>query len=296
MDKLAESKNDLVYETGEPVLYETRGSVAIVTMNRPRYNNAQNNQMTYALDAAFMRAAHDDKIQAILLLGAGKNFSGGHDLGSPGRDSHVPIADRRSGWWDGTDKPGAEKLYVREQEVYLGMCRRWREIPKPMIAAVQGACIAGGLMLAWICDFIVASDDAYFLEPALLMGVPGVEYFAHAFEMSPRIAREFLMLGEKMTAARAYEVCMVNRVVPAAQLADEALSIAGKLAEKSRFAMALAKQAMNFVDDLQGKRSAMDGVFAMHHLAHAHNQMTTGTIIGGQTADSMKKLNRGDKP
>ncbi|MEI9930331.1 MAG: hypothetical protein WDM89_07200 [Rhizomicrobium sp.] len=86
---------------------------------------------------------------------------------------------------------------------------------------------------------------------------------------------------------------MVNRVVPAAQLADEALKIAGKLAEKSRFAMALAKQAMNFVDDLQGKRSAMDGVFAMHHLAHAHNQMTTGTIIGGQTADTMKKLNRG---
>ena len=101
------------------------------------------------------------------------------------------------------NKPGGEFLYAREQEVYLGMCRRWREMPKPTIAMVQGACIAGGLMLAWVCDLIVASEDAFFPDPVVRMGIPGVEYFAHVHELNPRIAKEFLFLGERMTAARA---------------------------------------------------------------------------------------------
>tara|TARA_B100000678_G_scaffold266540_1_gene251482 strand:- start:302 stop:1168 length:867 start_codon:yes stop_codon:yes gene_type:complete len=276
------------YETDQPVLYDARGPIAVITMNRPRYHNAQNNQMTYALDEAFMRAVADDDIRAIILCGNGKNFSSGHDLGSPGRDSQVPVMDRRMPWWDGVGKAGAEQQFVREQEVYLGMCRRWRDIPKPTIAAVQGACIAGGLMLAWVCDFIVASDDAYFMEPALAMGVPGVEYCAHAFEMAPRIAREFLMLGEKMSATRAYELHMVNRLVPSDKLMDEAVAMAERAATRSRFSLALAKQMLNFVDDLGGKRTAMDGAFALHHLGHAHNQLLGGSLIGTQTKDSMR--------
>ncbi|MGE4431287.1 MAG: enoyl-CoA hydratase [Sphingobium sp.] len=277
-----------IYETETPVLYETRGPVAIVTMNRPRYSNAQNNQMTYALDDALMRAAGDDDVAAIILCGAGRNFSGGHDLGTPGRDSHIPIADRRTPWWNAVGKPGVEQQYVREQEVYLGMCRRWRELPKPTIAAVQGACIAGGLMLAWMCDIIVASRDAFFLEPALSMGVPGVEYFAHAFEMSPRIAREFLLMGEKMDAERAYAVGMVNRLAQPETLMEEAMAVAERLATRSRFSLALAKQMMNFIDDVQGKRAAMDGAFAFHQLGHAHNQLSGESLIGRQTKDSMR--------
>lgn len=280
------------YETLEPVRYETRDAVAIVTMNRPRYHNAQNNQMTYALDAALMRAAGDDAIGAIVLCGAGRNFSAGHDLGSPGRDGDQPIEQRVTPWWNAVGKPGVEQQFVREQEVYLGMCRRWRELPKPMVAAVQGACIAGGLMLAWICDIIVASRDAFFLEPALTMGVPGVEYAAHAFEMPPRIAREFLMLGEKMPAARAYEVGMVNRLVDREALMDEALAIADRLAIRSRFSLAMAKQMMNFVDDVQGRRVAMDGSFAFHHLGHAHNQLLGGSLIGAQDRSSMQRNTR----
>jgi enoyl-CoA hydratase len=285
----AENLQPPVYETDQAVLYEKRGAIAIVSMNRPRYNNAQNNQMTYALDDAFTKASSDDEVAVIVVRGEGKHFSAGHDMGTPGRDSHMPIPQRRSPWYNSVGKPGAEEQFVREQEVYLGMCRRWRDIPKPMVAAVHGACIAGGLMIAWMADIIVAAEDAFFSDPVLHMGVPGVEYFAHPFEMHPRIAREFLMLGEKMSAARAYEVGMVNRVVPADRLLDEVLEIARKLSERPRFGMVLTKQAINFIEDLRGKRTGMEGVFTMHQLAHMHNRLTAGDIAGGQTAASMRE-------
>ncbi|MGA0881890.1 MAG: enoyl-CoA hydratase-related protein, partial [Burkholderiaceae bacterium] len=132
-----------------------------ITMDRPAFHNAQNSQMTYALDAAFRQAVDDDAVKVIVLAGEGKHFSAGHDIGTPGRDINKSFP-RVHLWWDHTNKPGGEYLYVREQEVYLNMCRRWRDLPKPTIAMVQGACIAGGLMLAWVCDFIVASEDAFF--------------------------------------------------------------------------------------------------------------------------------------
>ncbi len=135
-----------VYETDTPVRYETDGPVAWITMDRPQFNNAQNSQMTYALDAAFGRATDDDAIKVIVLAGEGKHFSAGHDIGTPGRDQLVPF-DRKLMFGDHTTRPAAELLYTREHEVYLGMCRRWRDIPKPTIAMVQGACIAGGLTL-----------------------------------------------------------------------------------------------------------------------------------------------------
>ena len=115
------------YETDEPVLYEVADSVAWVTMSRPRYNNSQNSQMTYALDAAFRRAIDDDAVKVIVLGGAGKHFSAGHDIGTPGRDVKLSF-DRVHLLPDHVKKPGAEFLYTREQEVYLGMCRRWREL------------------------------------------------------------------------------------------------------------------------------------------------------------------------
>lgn len=272
-----------------PVLYEIRGHVALITLNRPKYGNAQNTHMLYALDAAFMRAVEDDQVGAIVLTGAGKHFSSGHDLGTPGAYDWVRDVDKKTAWYEGGRRPGAEGQYVSEQEAYLGLCRRWRDIPKPTVAAVSGACIAGGLMLAWICDLIIASEDAYFSDPVLTMGVPGVEYFAHAFEMPSRLAREFLMLGEKMPAARAHEVGMVNRLAPRETLLDEALQIGERLAQRPRFAVALAKQAFNFIDDLQGKRNAMEGVFAMHHLAHAHNRLVHGSPVAVSSPQEIKK-------
>ncbi|MBS0542289.1 MAG: enoyl-CoA hydratase, partial [Proteobacteria bacterium] len=259
--------DNAVYETGSPVQYAVADGIATVTMSRTEFNNAQNSQMTYALDAAFRRAVDDDAVKVIVLRGDGKHFSAGHDIGTPGRDINKPF-DRVHLWWDHTNKPGGEYLYVREQEVYLSMCRRWRELPKPTIAMVQGACVAGGLMLAWVCDLIVASDDAFFQDPVVRMGIPGVEYFAHPYELNPRIAKEFLMTGDRMGAERAYQMGMVNRVVPRAQLEAETYALAGRVARQPRMGLALTKQAINHVEDLQGKRTAMDAVFAWHHFAH----------------------------
>ena len=292
MDSLVEPKKvEIDYETDEPVLYAVEGPVAFVTMSRTKYNNVQNSQMTYALDDAFRRAVDDDTVKVIVLRGAGKHFSAGHDIGTPGRDLHKSW-DRKHLWPDHVNKPGAELLYTREQEVYLGMCRRWREIPKPTIAAVQGACVAGGLMLAWVCDLIVATEDAFFQDPVVRMGIPGVEYFAHAFEMHPRIAKEFLFLGDRMPAARAYELGMVNRVVPRDALDETVKSMALRIAEMPRLGLSLTKQAINHVEDLRGKRTAMDAVFHMHHFAHAQNDLVSGNSLGGLDGKSMAAANK----
>ncbi|PBJ22274.1 1,4-Dihydroxy-2-naphthoyl-CoA synthase [Pseudomonas sp. ACN8] len=275
----------------EVVLYEVRGAVALVTMNRPEFHNAQNSQMTYALDAAFRRACDDDEVKVIVLRGAGKHFSAGHDIGTPGRDVDKTF-DRASLWYDHVNKPGGEFLYAREHEVYLGMCRRWREIPKPTIAMVQGACIAGGLMLAWVCDLIVASEDAYFADPVVRMGIPGVEYFAHVHELNPRIAKEFLFLGERMPAPRAYQMGMLNRVVARDELEQQTLDIAGRIAQMPRLGLQLSKQAVNNAEDLMGKRATMDMVFGLHHFAHAHNELVSGDRLGGYDAKAMASSQR----
>lgn len=283
--------DNAVYETDNPVRYAVADGIATVTMSRTEFNNAQNSQMTYALDAAFRRAVDDDAVKVIVLRGDGKHFSAGHDIGTPGRDINKPF-ERVNLWWDHTNKPGGEYLYAREQEVYLNMCRRWRELPKPTIAMVQGACVAGGLMLAWVCDLIVASDDAFFQDPVVRMGIPGVEYFAHPYELNPRIAKEFLMTGDRMGAERAYQMGMVNRVVARAQLEAETYALAARIGTQPRMGLALTKQAINHVEDLQGKRTAMDAVFAWHHFAHTHNELLSGDKLGGYDAKAMVSANK----
>jgi enoyl-CoA hydratase len=282
-------------ETDEPVVrYERRGGAALITMNRPRYRNAQNSVMTYALDDAFERATGDGDVRVIVLAGSGEHFSAGHDIGTPGRDVHVPYDHKAVIWWDHTDKEGADARYAREMEVYLGMCRRWREIPKPSIAMVQGACIAGGLMLAWVCDLIVASDDAFFADPVVRMGIPGVEYFAHPWMLGPRFAKEALFTGERFSAQRGYELGMVNRVVPRADLAKTTFALADKIAAMPPFGLALAKRAVNQCEDLMGMRTGMDSTFGLHHVAHAHNAETGPDSLAGLNARTMKSA--GERP
>ena len=290
MDDFARASNP-VYETDEPVSYKVEGAAAWIMLNRPKFNNAQNGQLLYALDAAFRRAVDDPAVKAIVLGGEGKHFSAGHDIGTPGRDVGVSRP-RVHLFPDHADKPAAEFLYTREQEVYLGFCRRWREIAKPTIAMVQGACVAGGLMLAWVCDLIVASEDAFFQDPVVLMNIPGVEYWAHAFELPPRVAAEFLMLGERMTAQRAQQFGMVNRVVPRDNLREECAKIAGQLADRPALGLWLTKQAIAHAEEQRGKRLTMDAVFHMHHFAHAQNDLTTGSSIGNLDSKAMASANK----
>jgi enoyl-CoA hydratase len=276
-----------------PVLYSQAGAVAVISLNRPQYRNAQNSAMTYALDAAFHRAAIDGAVAVIVLRANGEHFSAGHDIGSPGRDIDVSYP-RLTMWPDHVGKPGIESRLNRESEVYLELVRRWRDIPKPTIAAVQGACIAGGLMLAWACDLLVAAENAFFSDPVLRMGAPGVEYFAHPWQMGPRFAKEFLFLGERVDAIRARELGMVNRVVPPADLDTTVMEIANKIAAMPRMALTLTKKAINFAEDAMGLREGIDHSFALHQLAHASSaEVSGGDAILGATPQSLKNADKG---
>lgn len=283
---------DPIYEEDEPVLYAVEDGIAYVTLNRVKYHNSQNGQMLYALDDVFYKATGDDEVKVIVLRANGKHFSAGHDIGTPGRDYHVGRPDRRSMNYDHAGKPGAELAFVREQEVYLEFCRRWRAIPKPTIAQVHKGCIAGGLMLAWVCDLIIASDDAFFQDPVVQMGFPGVEYFAHPFELNVRQAKEFLMLGERWSAERVLAAGMINKVVPRDELEAAVKDWADKIAKQPRMGLNLTKIALNQAEDLQGKRAAMDAAYGYHHFAHANNTIVKGDYIAGFDAKKMAKSNK----
>jgi len=282
--------------TEDVVSYEVIDRVAWVRLNRPQYRNAQNSAMTYALDAAFTRAVNDDDVAVIALAGNGDHFCAGHDIGTPGRDVDVEFERKAVIHWTHVDKQGGDLRWARESEVYLGMCRRWREIPKPMIAAVHGACIAGGLMLAWSCDFIVASDDAFFSDPVVRMGIPGVEYFAHPWVMNPRAAKEFLYTGDRFSAQRAHDLGMVNQIVPRDELESTVSAMASRIAAMPRFGLALTKKAINQAEDLQGLRAGMDSVFGLHHFAHAHNAEVSTDSLGGLDAKKMAEQNKKQAP
>ena len=279
--------------SADVVTYEVTGGIARIRLNRPEYRNAQNSVMTYALDAAFQQATDDDAVKVIVLSGNGDHFCAGHDIGTPGRDVDVEYERKAVIHWTHVDKEGGDLRWARESEVYLGMCRRWREVPKPVIAMVHGACIAGGLMLAWSCDFIIASDDAFFSDPVVRMGIPGVEYFAHPWVMNPRAAKEFLFTGDRFTAARAQELGMVNQVVARADLESTVIALAERISAMPRFGLALTKKAVNQAEDLQGLRAGMDSVFGLHHFAHAHNAETSTDSLGGLDAKSMAAHHKG---
>lgn len=270
------------------VLYERAGAIAVITLNRPEVRNAQNLAMLYALDKAFYEFAQDDEAAVAVLRGAGPSFSAGHDMGSSGVDYDVPYPPV-SMWWNHVGKQGVENWLAWEEEAYVGMSHRWRDIPKPTIAMVHGACIAAGLMLAWPCDLIVASDDATFSDPVLLMGIPGVEMFAHPWEFGPRQAKELLFLAEPMTAQRAHELGMVNRVVPLDRLEEETMAIAGRIATMPRLGLVLAKKAVNRAQDAMGYRTGFDVAFGLHQLAQAHNALVGDGPGRGHDASSMKQ-------
>ena len=263
----------------QTLLYESPAThIARITLNRPDTRNAQDTKLLYELNDAFDRAARDDAIKVIILAANGPHFSSGHDLRE--RDAHARMKDFRTvGTWCGFECAGAEAQMAREKEIYVGLCERWRNIPKPTIAQVHGKCIAGGLMLIWPCDLIVASEEASFLDNTVSMGVGGAEYFAHPWEVGPRKAKEMLFTADWLSAAEAKALGMVNHVVPVSQLPDFTLDLAKRIAKKPLFALKLAKEAVNAAQDAQGRISAMQTSFALHQLAHSHNMQVHGMLI-----------------
>ena len=256
-------------KTFKTVDYVVEGEVARVRMNRPRVRNAQNLQMTYDLNDVFNLAAQDDSVKAIILSGEGPHFSSGHDL----HDIDTPPSEYDVvGTWGGFEIPGAEGWVAREEEIYLGMCERWRNIPKPLIAMVQGKCTTGGLMLIWICDLIIASDDAVFSDRAVNMGVAGVEWFSHPWELGPRKAKEMLWTADWLSAEDGRMLGMVNHVVPRDSLESFTIELAEKIASKPTLAVKLIKEAVNKTMDIQGQTTSMHTAFGLHQLCHAQNE------------------------
>jgi enoyl-CoA hydratase len=149
-----------------------------------------------------------------------------------------------------------------------------------VISEVQGAVISGGLMLMWMCDIIVASDDARFRDnTGSDMGVPGVEFFNHPWELGVRRAKEFLFTGGWMTARDALACGMVNHVVPRVDLSAKALDLAVNIARTDRFALKLMKDSINAAQDAMGRPAAMKAAFANHQIGHLQNMLVHGFPI-----------------
>jgi enoyl-CoA hydratase len=263
----------------ETVIYQqVTPDIARIVMNRPDARNAQNLQMTYDLNAAFDRAVQDDAVKVIVLAGADPHFSAGHDLRATGK-TRTGVDFPPIGWWGGFNEPNAHGRFAREQEIYLQITRRWRNIAKPTIAEIQGRCIAGGLMLAWACDLIVASDDAEFCDPVVAMGVCGVEWFVHPFELGPRKAKELLFTADRWTAQEAHRLGMVNHVVPRKELSAFVVDLASRIASKPSFALKMTKEAVNRAMDVSGQQATIEHAFALHQLCHAHNLQEFGMVV-----------------
>jgi enoyl-CoA hydratase len=243
------------------LLTERTGAVLKITTNRPEVLNAQSRILLEELDDAFKRAVDDDAVRVIILAGAGKHFSAGHDLGSP-----QEIEDQKKTPLE----PGFKGEYRRIFERFFENTMRWRDLPKPTIAQVQGYCIMGGMMIASACDLIVASDDALFADRAVKWGGAHVQYFAMPWDLGPRKAKEYLFTGAFISAAEAEKLGLVNRVVARKQLEEETMKLAQEIAERDPFALKFAKASVNEMQNAQGWREAMEGAFKNYMMTIPH--------------------------
>lgn len=234
----------------EVVRYEVVNHVARVTTDRPEYRNAQSRVLLEQLDAAFARAAADDDVRVIVLLGAGDHFSAGHDLGSPDE-----LADREERPWRG----GIRGWYEKTWELFFENTLRWRNLTKPTVAAVQGYCIFGGWMIASAMDVIFAAPDAMFLGHHF-------QYFCLPWDLPPRKVKELLYEPRFLDAVEAERWGLVNRIVPKGQLVAETLAWAERVAENDPFLMRMTKLATNQAQDSQGFSTHLTSAHALYVL------------------------------
>ena len=231
--------------------------------------------MTYELNACFDDAARRSDVKVIVLQADGPHFCSGHDMRDREGFTEFELVSAHGGF----SREGQEGHMAFEEELYFQMCWRWRNLPKPLIAAAQGKTIAGGLMLLWVADVILAADDAQFSDPVVGMGVNGVEYFAHPWELGSRKAKELLFTGDWVSAEDAKQLGMVNHVVPRDELRAATMAMAGRIATKPSFALKLAKESVNQTLEAQGQFTALRSAFSLQHLAHAHNRAKYGIPV-----------------
>lgn len=258
----------LVYETVDD------GTIAKITLARPKAHNAQNRGLLVELDDAFRTAEQDDDVRIVILGAEGKNFSAGHDMGSAeavreaaaGPDQHPTMS------IDGGTRRGVvEQRMLQEWHYYFENTRRWRDLRKITIAQVQGNVISAGLMLMWSCDLIVAADDACFADVVgTRLGMCGVEYMGHPWEFGPRKAKELLLTGDSIDADEGYRLGMVNKVFPRSELEEKTLAFARRIAARPTMAAMLVKDTVNDTVDQMGFSNSLKHSFALHQLNHAY--------------------------
>ena len=297
-NKMSQEESLILYKV-EHAKDKNAGNIAVISLNRPKAANAQSLALIYALDEALEKAIADASVRVIVLRANGKNFSAGHDLAD--RSGAVGETWKPRSQWQNYSSTGyssqknkmippalagkngeflAEGMFNREREIYKDMAERWRNAPKPTICAVQGKCIAGGLMLCWPCDIIVAASNAEFSDPVVAMGVCGVEYFAHQLEMGSRRAKEMLFTGDSISATDARDLFgFVSHVVDPSDLDAFVMEKAHKIARNPMFALQLSKEAVNQAEDATGRKQGMDGAFSLHQLCHAYNMQRFGIIV-----------------
>ncbi|HEX4586028.1 MAG TPA: enoyl-CoA hydratase [Burkholderiaceae bacterium] len=237
----------------QDILYERFGPVLRVSHNRPARRNAESENLLAELDDALGRAAHDNDVRVLILAATGDHFSAGHDLfdGLARRGNYTP-----------------EQHWLWEQEHYLGNALRVWDFPKPTIAQVQGACIAGGFMVANMCDLLVAADDAFFSDPvAHSLGAAAVEALVHPWVLGMRKAKEFLFTGQRLSAAEGHAWGMVNHVVARAELESFTLGLAERIAAAPPVAIRMLKRSLNRTAEMQGFRNAIQAHFDTHLLS-----------------------------
>jgi enoyl-CoA hydratase len=219
------------------VRYETRldGRLAVISMARERYRNALSRQMIEALDGAFIEAEADPEVRVIVLRGDGSSFSSGHDLGSP--DAAEMRAERQG--------ESMGQRYPRTRAMDVDPHLRWRAIPKPTIAMVQGHCIYAGWMLASAMDVILAAEDAQFLPT-------NFAYFSVPWDIGARRA-SYLMYDNRFIGAReAMAWGFVSDVFAAERLEDETMAYAERVARQDPFQLRMMKHSIQQMQEIQG--------------------------------------------
>jgi enoyl-CoA hydratase len=257
------------------VTYESldEGQIVRILLNRPEARNAQNRGLLVELNEAFLRAEADDDVRVVILGGTGPMFSSGHDMGSkvsmeellPGANQH-PTRQINGG-----TRKGAEALMLQEWHYFFDNTRRWRNLRKITIGQAHGDVYAAGLMLLWACDLIVCADDTRFADVVgSRLGMCGVEYFAHPWELGPRKAKELLLTGDSVDAHEAHALGMVSKVFPADEIGERTVEFARRIAQLPTVTALLIKESVNQTVDNMGFYNALNACFTLHELNHAH--------------------------